>query len=167
MARHSKVGQGEAWHGGARRGSAVQGTVLHGGAWQSAARQGLIEDEIMVKQKNPAPRRGSPNVKRDAEIYRLVVIEGRTLAAVGAIFGISAERTRQVASKQGKPKHGALMPVRVLRRVVRGQCIRCGIHKRWHSGHHLACHTFLSRNYYLSCVAYPPLTSDEILALAS
>ncbi len=120
----------------------------------------------MVKQKNPAPRRGSPNVERDAEIYRLVVIEGRTLAAVGAIFGISAERTRQVASKQGKRKHGAFMPVRVLRRVVRGQCIRCGVTKTDHNEPR-ACHTFLSRNYYLSCVAYPPLTSDEILALAS
>ncbi len=131
----------------------------------------MIEDEIMVKQKNPAPRRGSPNVKRDAEIYRLVVIEGRTLAAVGAIFGISAERTRQCAVKQGKPKHGALMPVRVLRRVVRGQCIRCGVTKTDHKWQGFveprACHTFLSRNYYLRCVAYPPLTSDEILALAN
>ncbi len=88
----------------------------------------------MVKQINPAPRRPSPNVERDAEIYRLVVIERLGLESVGKRYDISRERARQVAVKQGGLKYALLIQVRDLRKIEAGQCLNCGITEKDHNG---------------------------------
>ncbi len=99
----------------------------------------------MVKQKNPAPRRPTPweaarkayltrdLAERNAEIYRLVVIQEQSLVAVGKPYDLSGERIRQIAVKGGLRKYGAKIYVRHLRRIEKGQCIECGVTEKEHN----------------------------------
>ena len=59
-------------------------------------------------------------IERDAEIYRLVVLRGETLAWIGKLYCISPERVRMVVMREGFIEHGrgkhGLYGVRELRR---------------------------------------------------
>ncbi len=58
--------------------------------------------------------------KRDAEIYRLVVIEGQTLKMVGAQHGITLERVRQIITRTYRRKSGVAKGIKQIRKEEGG-----------------------------------------------
>src|SRR5688572_10152023 len=71
------------------------------------------------------PTAGSRNRERDARIAAEVAAGVRTLADIGAEYGLTWERVRQVAAREGVRRNGVRVPARP-RIGPRTTCLTCG-----------------------------------------